>query len=229
MFLHLSVILFTGGDVCLGRHPSGRHHPPSQTPPQTDTHPLPPRTHPSETATAADGTHLMECILVIIFFRIGTILVVTTVSCMKKKCKMECIKLTSILLGCAGISMLFQKEISTLDLKDQLSEAEMKNQSSLKDIRNNSDSESLDIVNYDNILGISFAVFSTLTCAGMPLRQNVLSVLFWTFFLFLNNLKYSMDHLLVTIYFIVLKHLKKNWAPKSKVSVKVPCTWLLLA
>ena len=74
--------------------------------------------------------------------------------------------------------MLFQKEISTLDLKDQLSVVEMKNQSSLKDIRNNSDSESLDIVNYDNMLGISFAVFSALTCAGMPSRQNVLSILF---------------------------------------------------
>ena len=68
--------------------------------------------------------------------------------------------------------MLFQKEISTLDLKDQLSIAEMKNQSSLKDIKNNNDSESLDIVNYDNILEISFAVFSALTCAGYAIKTK---------------------------------------------------------
>ena len=178
MFLHLSVILFRGRDVCLGRHPLGRRHPLSKHPPaDRHTRPVPDR-HPPRGPLQRTVCILLECILVIVFFRIGTILVVTTVSCMKYKCKMEYIKLASILLGCAGILMLFQKEISTLDLKDQLSVVEIKNQSSLKDIRNNSDSESLDIVNYDNILGISFAVFSTLTCAGMPSRQNVLSILF---------------------------------------------------
>ena len=174
--LHLSVILFRGGGVCLVRHPLGRHHPSWQTHPQADTHTsLSPKTDTPETATAAHGTHPTGMHSFYYFFRIGTILVVTTVSCMKYKCNMECIKLISILLGCAGILMLFQKEISTLHLKDQLSVMEMKNHSSLKDIRNNSDSKSLDIVNYDNILGISLAVFSALTCAGMPSRQNVLS------------------------------------------------------
>ena len=49
MFLHLSVILSTGG--CLADTPPGRH------PPRADT--LPPRadTPPPETATAGDGTH----------------------------------------------------------------------------------------------------------------------------------------------------------------------------
>ena len=74
MFLHLSVILFTGAvsarhllpqagisqaDTLLGKypHPSGRHHPP------------PP--HRQQMATAADGTHrLPECFLVTHRFRI---------------------------------------------------------------------------------------------------------------------------------------------------------------
>ena len=48
MFLHLSVILFTGkGGVC--QTPPGRQ-PPRQTPPQGD---IPPQ----EMATAMDGTH----------------------------------------------------------------------------------------------------------------------------------------------------------------------------
>ena len=177
MFLHLSLILFTGG-VCVWADTPRQTPTPRQTHPQADKHLPPPRQTPLEKATAADGTHPTGMHSFYYFFRIGTILVVTTVSCIKYKCKMECIKLTSILLGCAGILMLFQKEISTLEFKDQLSVADMKNQSSLKDIRNNSDSESLDIVNYDNILGISFAVFSALTCAGMPSTQNVLSILF---------------------------------------------------
>ena len=48
MFLHLSVILFTGGGGCLSRHPLGRH-------PRADT---PPGRAPApKTATAADGAH----------------------------------------------------------------------------------------------------------------------------------------------------------------------------
>ena len=60
MFLHLSVILSTGGGLCVwqtppgqtppaGRHPLGRH------PPWANTHLE--QSHPPETATAADGTH----------------------------------------------------------------------------------------------------------------------------------------------------------------------------
>ena len=80
MFLHLSVILFTGecipaciwadtsqADTSLGRHPLGRHplsrhplgrYPPGQTSPLS-RHPssqTPPLV-PQQTATAADGTH----------------------------------------------------------------------------------------------------------------------------------------------------------------------------
>ena len=57
MFLHLSVILFTGG-VCLSARdqaPPPRPAPPlEQTPPSGSRHPSPPG---AETATAADGTH----------------------------------------------------------------------------------------------------------------------------------------------------------------------------
>ena len=59
MFLHLSVILFTGGRGCLAdTHPLGRHTPPGRHP-QSDTAPwadTPPR-QTRQTATAADGTH----------------------------------------------------------------------------------------------------------------------------------------------------------------------------
>ena len=59
MFLHLSVILFTGGpDTPLGRNPLGRQapgrHPLGRHLPQADT---PLGRHPQETTTAADGTH----------------------------------------------------------------------------------------------------------------------------------------------------------------------------
>ena len=66
MFLHLTVILYTGGG-CLplgpgGVHPLGRHLPPlGKHPPGHTPHP-----HP-ETATAADGTHptgMHSCITV---------------------------------------------------------------------------------------------------------------------------------------------------------------------
>ena len=54
MFLHLSVILFTGGGgVC--QIPSRRHPPPGQTHPWADT--LPGQTPIQQTATAADGMH----------------------------------------------------------------------------------------------------------------------------------------------------------------------------
>ena len=62
MFLHLSVILFTGGGVYpsmqWGRHPLGRH-PPRQTPPQADTL-APGQTPPSNTTgygQQVGGTH----------------------------------------------------------------------------------------------------------------------------------------------------------------------------
>ena len=69
MFLHLSVILVTGGRGCLadtpwqtplGQTPPGRHttlgrHPPRADPPLTDT--------PQETATAADGMHATGILL----------------------------------------------------------------------------------------------------------------------------------------------------------------------
>ena len=81
MFLHLSVILFTGGWVSasvharipppppqeahtpLGSAPPWEAHPPGSTPLHPrEAHPLgstPPREapHPQETAAAADGTH----------------------------------------------------------------------------------------------------------------------------------------------------------------------------
>ena len=84
MFLHLSVILSTGGRGMSGRHPQAdtpeADTPPRQTPllgshpspkidtyqadtpwldtPQADTTPPPRQTHiPPETATAAGGTH----------------------------------------------------------------------------------------------------------------------------------------------------------------------------
>ena len=71
MFSQASVILFTEG--VSARHPLGRHpqvdslpeqiHPLGR-PPQEDI-PLPPGRHPSQqTATAVDGTHPLECILV---------------------------------------------------------------------------------------------------------------------------------------------------------------------
>ena len=51
MFLHLSVIMFTGGGVS-EQTPPRQTSPPRQTPPgQTPPGP------PPETATAADGTH----------------------------------------------------------------------------------------------------------------------------------------------------------------------------
>ena len=51
MFLHLSVILLTGGCLPLGLRGV---HSPRQTPPRADTH------TPPETATAGDGTHPTE-------------------------------------------------------------------------------------------------------------------------------------------------------------------------
>ena len=91
MFSQVSVILFTGGVYTpfhLARHPPSRHSPcrhplpwadtlpgrhlPRQTPPQVDN-------TPSETATAADGTHptgMHSCYHLLLdraeFFRINT-------------------------------------------------------------------------------------------------------------------------------------------------------------
>ena len=73
MFLHLSVILFTGGrgfcfSACWDTTPPGTRHPPEQTPPEqtppweqtllgADTPCSRPPPPGAETATAADGTH----------------------------------------------------------------------------------------------------------------------------------------------------------------------------
>ena len=79
MFLHLSVILFTGGsvwsDTPRARHPPGRHplgrYPPWADPPR-QTHPPPWQTHPLGSHTPARWKRplqrtvriLLECILV---------------------------------------------------------------------------------------------------------------------------------------------------------------------
>ena len=62
LFLHLTVILFTWGGVCLGRHPPRQTPPSGQKPPgrhpRADTRGhSPPGRHPPETATAVDGMH----------------------------------------------------------------------------------------------------------------------------------------------------------------------------
>ena len=54
MFLHLSVILFTGGGVCIPEMHWGRHPPPGQTISQHALGQTPPS---RQTTTAADGTH----------------------------------------------------------------------------------------------------------------------------------------------------------------------------